>query len=292
MKLVRWAGAALGAAALTCGAIGVHAARAELSTFEPAHHAVPRPSGDTWFDSARDVDLRTPEGIVLRGWLRASTNGAAVVLVDGSDADRTQLLPEARLLSAAGYGVFVYDRPGNGESGGERFRGDELDFLRVAVDTLAAEPGMRPRGIGAYGFSSGAAFLAEAAAKDARLEGVVLAGCYTDDDEYIRHFRGASPLTGLPYLWAAQWAGITLPHPLAVVPRIAPRALFFIAGDRDATVPSDLSEKLYAAASEPRELWIVQGAAHGDYANVAGEEYARRLVAFFDRALLGRDGVR
>jgi fermentation-respiration switch protein FrsA (DUF1100 family) len=73
-----------------------------------------------------------------------------------------------------------------------------------------------------------------------------------------------------------------------MVPKIAPRALFFIVGDEDPTVPAEMSSRLYAAASEPKELWIIQGAGHGDYAQVAGAEYSRRLVAFFDRALLFR----
>jgi fermentation-respiration switch protein FrsA (DUF1100 family) len=280
-------GAVLGVIAIACAGVAVRSARAELISVAPTRAAVPRPSDDAWFDSARDVDLRTPKGVVLRGWLRGATNGGAVMLVEGSDADRRQLLPEARILSRAGYGVLVFDRPGTGESGGQKYREDELDFLRAAVDALALEPGLRPGGIGAYGFSSGAAFLAEAAARDARLQGVVLVGCYTDAREYIRHFRGRGPLSGVPALWAAEWAGFTFPDPRVRVSRIAPRALFFIAGDQDSTVPAELSTQLFAAASEPKELWIVHGAEHGEYERVAGEEFGRRLVAFFDRTLLG-----
>jgi fermentation-respiration switch protein FrsA (DUF1100 family) len=279
-------GAVLAAALLTNAFIAARAVRRELSSVTPTPHAVPRASGDAWFESAKDLDLRTPKGIIFRGWIRGSANGAAVVLVDGSDADRRQLLPEAHTLSNAGYGVLVFDRPGNGESGGQKYREDESDFLRAAVDVLASESDLRAGGIGAYGFSSGAAFLAEAAAKDTRLRGVVLAGCYAEAGEYIRHFHGQGPLSGVPALWAAQWAGFAFPHPLARVPGIAPRALFFIAGDQDSTVPAELSTQLYAAASEPKDLWIVHGAGHGEYERVAGEEFGRRLVAFFDRALL------
>jgi alpha-beta hydrolase superfamily lysophospholipase len=279
----------LGAAALTCAAIAGQSVRVELRSLHATSNAVPRVADDAWFDSVKDLDLRTPRGVVLRGWLRGSTNGAAVLLVNGSGADRRQLLPEAHLLSAAGYGVLMFDRPGNGESGGDRYRGDEADFLRVAVDTLASERSLRPGEIGGYGFSSGAAFLAEAAASDPRLRAVILAGCYTDGDEYIRHFGGRGPISGVPGLWAVEWEKATLPHPLARVPGIAPRALFFIAGDEDSIVPADLSQQLYAAASEPKELWIIHGARHGEYRQVAGDEFGRRMVAFYDRALLGHE---
>jgi uncharacterized protein len=293
MNAVRLAVAALGALALAATVIAVRAARGELASIAPTWHAVPRPAGEVWLGAAKDVSIRTPKGIVLRGWLLDSANGAAVMLVHGSGNDRTQLLPEAHILSGAGYGVLMFDLPGNGESGGQKHRGNEEDFLRLAVEMLASEPGIHSGGIGAYGFSSGAAFLAEAAAHDARLRGVVLAACYTDGDESLHYDFGRwGPLSGLPALWAARWAGVVTLHPLASVPAIGPRAVFFIAGDADSTVPPDSSERLYWVASEPRELWIVRGAVHGGYARVAGAEYARRLVAFFDRALLGLNGSR
>jgi dipeptidyl aminopeptidase/acylaminoacyl peptidase len=278
--------AAVGIGGLCAAAIAVHAARAELSSLEPTHHPVPRPPGDAWLAAATDFTLRTPKGVAIRGWRFTATNGAAVLLVHGSAADRTQLLPEARILTSAGYGVLVFDLPGNGESGGQRRRGDEQDFVRVAIDALSSSPDVSPKRIGAYGFSTGAAVLAGVAAVDTRIRGVVLAGCYTDTDEHVRHdYRRWGALSGVPALWAARWAGLVPLHPLQSVGAIAPRSLFFIAGDADPIVPWDSSQRLYAAASEPKEIWILHGVAHGRYAEGAGDEYARRLVAFFDRAL-------
>jgi fermentation-respiration switch protein FrsA (DUF1100 family) len=287
MSALRWSAVIAMAAVLACALKAGRAAKAQLASYAPSPHAVLRPAHDAFVDSARDVELRTAAGLVLHGWSGPSTNGAAIVLVSGSDADRTQLLPEADILAGAGYGVLVFDRPGVGESTGAIYTGDELAFLRVAVDALTAQPGVDGARIGGLGFSSGAAFLAEAAASDARLRGVVLAGCYTDADEYILHFRGRGPLTGYPALWAAEWAGITFPHPVARVSAFAPRSLLVVTGDGDPTVPPAMSQQLYAAASEPKELWIVKGAAHGEYERVAPRELGERLLAFFGRALLG-----
>jgi dipeptidyl aminopeptidase/acylaminoacyl peptidase len=283
----------LGVVALAAIVIAARAVRGELALIEPTPRAVARPARDAWLGAARDISLQTSKGVRLRGWLLDSANGAAVMLVHGSKADRTQLLPEAYILSTAGYGVLMFDLPGSGESGGQKRRGNEADFLRLATDWLVSQPGIRSGGIGAYGFSSGAAFLAESAAHNAQIRAVVLAGCYADAEEHIRHdFRQFGPISGMPAVWAARWAGVVNLHPLDNVTAISPRALFFIAGDADRTVPPDSSERLYSAASEPKEIWIVRGAAHGGYALVAGEEYARRLVGFFDRALLGSDGSR
>jgi fermentation-respiration switch protein FrsA (DUF1100 family) len=48
-----------------------------------------------------------------------------------------------------------------------------------------------------------------------------------------------------------------------------------------------MSERLYAAAGEPREMWLVPGAGHGDIALKQPADYERRVVGFFDRHLLG-----
>jgi pimeloyl-ACP methyl ester carboxylesterase len=277
--------AAVAATALGATAIAVRAVRAELRTFEPTHYEVPRPA-EEWLARAVDVHLATTKGVAMSGWRLPSKNGAAVVLVHGSFADRRQLLPEAQILAGAGYGVILFDLPGNGESGGERRHGAEQDFIRLALDATSAAPDVRPDRIGAYGFSGGAAVLAEVAAEDRRVRAVVLAGCYEGTDQHVRHdFRQWGALSGTPALWAARWAGMVPLYPIRAVRAIAPRPIFFLSGNRDDVVPPESVEALYGVASEPKELWVVDGATHGHYADAAGDEYARRLVAFFDRTL-------
>lgn len=109
MSALRWSAVVAMATIAACGLKAGRAARAQLASYEPTPHAVPRPAHDAFVDSARDIELHTAAGRVLRGWLGPSTNGAGVVLANGSDADRTQLLPEADILARAGYGVLVFD---------------------------------------------------------------------------------------------------------------------------------------------------------------------------------------
>ena len=47
---------------------------------------------------------------------------------------------------------------------------------------------------------------------------------------------------------------------------------------------------LYGQAVGPKYLWTVPGARHNQSVNEQPEEYGRRLVAFFDRFLAGREG--
>ena len=248
-------------------------------------YAVPRPPDEPWLAAATDVSLTAPGGETLRGWRVPSRQGAAVLLVHGGLADRRQLLPDARALAAAGYGLLMLDLPGNGESTGPKRRGVDEPFLEMAIDALATSGDVRPDRIGAYGFSGGATFLADVVARDTRVRAVVLAGCYPDTTEHVMHdYRRWGLLSEIPALLVVRWAGVTLVRPEANVATIAPRPVFFITGDADEVVPAASVERLYAAASEPKELWVVPGAAHGDYAKVSGD-YEHRLVAFFDRTL-------
>ena len=50
-------------------------------------------------------------------------------------------------------------------------------------------------------------------------------------------------------------------------------------------VPPRTCRQLFAAAGEPKELWIVPGAGHAGFAEVAPRAYAQHLIEFFSRAL-------
>jgi fermentation-respiration switch protein FrsA (DUF1100 family) len=44
--------------------------------------------------------------------------------------------------------------------------------------------------------------------------------------------------------------------------------------------------KYYAAAGEPKTIWMVRGAEHTRGIDTRPAEYEQRVIAFFDRALL------
>jgi fermentation-respiration switch protein FrsA (DUF1100 family) len=45
--------------------------------------------------------------------------------------------------------------------------------------------------------------------------------------------------------------------------------------------------KYYAAAGEPKTIWTVPGSEHTGGIDARPAEYEQRVIAFFDRALLG-----
>jgi fermentation-respiration switch protein FrsA (DUF1100 family) len=72
----------------------------------------------------------------------------------------------------------------------------------------------------------------------------------------------------------------------SVVQRIAPRPVLFIYGEHDQANVVDLTPRYYANAGRPKALWRIPGASHTGGIDLHPREYERRVVAFFDQALL------
>jgi pimeloyl-ACP methyl ester carboxylesterase len=253
--------------------------------FRPPRGRVPHPAGGAMAGLV-DIDLHTT-GAEIHGWYLASRSGALIVLLHGTGADRRQLLPEAGFLASAGYGLLMLDFPGHGESTGETTWDEgEREAVRAALD-FAVREGLARDKIGVLGFSMGSMIAIQVAAEDGRVAALVVTGAFGDPDGPIANDFGKwGFITAWPAIWMAHFEGMHSAgrRPLDLVAKIAPRPIFIIGGDKDREVTPALELALLTSAREPKRLWMIPGAHHGDYARVAGAEYGRQLVAFYDQA--------
>lgn len=259
--------------------------REEVAVFFPPRRPVAVPAAAAGVPGLADVVFPSAIG-PIHGFYVPSSNRAAVILLHGAGGDRSSLLPELRALVGRGYGVLAFDLPGHGESAGEiHWSEGERASLRAAVDWLAKRDDVDPSRIGGYGFSLGGYVLAQVAAEDERLAAIVLAGTPADPVEQVRfQHRRFWLLSQLPALFVLSRGGMDLSvRARDFVGKLAPRPVFIVQGTDDATVPGAMGPELYAAAKEPKELYVIEGAGHGGY--TAWPEYERRLTAFFDRYL-------
>ena len=60
--------------------------------------------------------------------------------------------------------------------------------------------------------------------------------------------------------------------------------LLAIHGDRDEVIDIELGRKLFAAAREPKRMWVIAGGGHNDIVEAGGQEYGRRLREFYEWA--------
>ncbi len=242
----------------------------------------------------QEVSIEAVDGTSLSAWYVPPRNGAAIALFHGYAGDRRQLTFEAVELARRGYGVLLPDTRAHGRSGGEvtthgdRERGD----ARAVLDFLAEAAGSSTP-LGLFGFSAGAAPLPAVAVEDPRVRAVVLAGCTTSAADFSRDEAGRLSWLKSPVILAVMRANGIDPDaidPLAAIPRLSPRALLIVHGERDSVVPVARARSLFAAAGEPKQLHVFSDAGHGGYGEVEPALYARLLADFFDRHLLERDG--
>ena len=61
--------------------------------------------------------------------------------------------------------------------------------------------------------------------------------------------------------------------------------LLLIAGSEDTRTPLAESKRMFDAAPEPKELWVVTGAGHVNFHRFAGSQYEERVLSFLSRSL-------
>jgi len=239
-----------------------------------------------------DVKLTTSDGLGLAGWYVPSLNGAAVIAFPG----RSGPVRHARMLVRHGYGVLLLDRRGEGDSDGDfnaRGWGGEPD-LRAAVAYLRSRPDVERGRVGGLGLSVGGEMLLQAAAHDRGLRAVVSDGAGNRSVAEHTHMPDAPPE---PLRWIAPItmetaAGIVLadrlpPPDLAdLMPRIAPRPVLLIRG-MEGNGDEALNRVYRDAGAPTTALWEIEHAGHTGGISAAAAEYERRVIGFFDRALLG-----
>jgi fermentation-respiration switch protein FrsA (DUF1100 family) len=78
--------------------------------------------------------------------------------------------------------------------------------------------------------------------------------------------------------------GVAALHPIDKV-RSNTIPKLFITGAEDKYTTLDESRALFNAAKEPKEFWVIEGAAHVDLYAVAKQEYEQRVLVFFEKLL-------
>ena len=243
------------------------------------------------------VTFAATDGIKLVGWfVPGDGNGATIVVSHGSGGNGPGTYPLVAFLNQAGYHLFLFDHRAHGQSGGKSttFGPREVRDLVGAVAYLRTRPDVNADAIGAIGCSMGSGIVIGAAAEEPAIKAVVAESAYADLGQVWDRFgyvglRNTSiswswgkPMQLATWIWTGEW--IARFKPEQIIDRISPRAVLIIHGDQDPSACTvDDARRLYQAAQQPKELWIVPGAGHCAARALYPEEYQARVVSFFDR---------
>lgn len=238
--------------------------------------------------AVEDVAFTASDGVVLHGWFVPPKNGCVVVMGHGLGETRTRFLFDAKMLARHGCGSLLFDWRAHGESGGDTATwGDreQLDFS-AAVGFAVNRPDVDPTRVVGCGFSIGASAVAIEAASDARVRGVILLAVWTSLSDEIDHKTDHfGALSRVPSRWGISRAGVDFDRvrPIDVIGKISPRPLLLVTGDADTDTPLAIEERVFAAAGEPKEMWVVHGAEHGDYQTTDPVAFEQHVVQFLER---------
>jgi pimeloyl-ACP methyl ester carboxylesterase len=292
MSRLRWA---ISAGALLLAALAgveLHYFNVGLKLCHPPRKLIKEPErrdARARLPTLRDVSFQSTDGLTLRGYYVPSVNGATVVFGHGLGENRLHFLPDAEMLARHGYGALLFDWRAHGESDGQASTwGDrEQGDFAAAVDFASRQADVLEGRIAALGFSVGASTVALEAARDQRVRAVILEAVYTSLRDEMRIRMGSrGPLSYIPAVLAMRYAGIDFSHirPIDHVTEIHPRPLLEITGRDDFDTPVPVAMRVFDAAAEPKRIWVVEGAGHGEYEKVAPAEFEAVLIAFLNDA--------
>ena len=238
----------------------------------------------------------TEADVDLAGWTIHSVHGApAVVLVHGFKSSRQEMLPWAHFIHDAGYNVLLFDTRGCGQSGGSTVGLGATEPRDISLAVEAAHDQFGTTKVAVLGISLGAGAAILAAARDSNISAVVADSAWTDQDVQLSRLsflpvgslRVPLPPYGIAAVSAIVGTDVTRSRPLEEIARISPRPILLIhsADDDNATTPVEGARMLFAAAGEPKELWIAPGGGHVGAINAFPDEYRARVLAFLGSAL-------
>jgi uncharacterized protein len=197
-------------------------------------------------------DMKTRDGLVLRSWYYAPSEGRPVIVYfPGRAGDIIKKPSHLFDLAEQGYGLMLAGYRGYGGNPGQP---SERRFYEDATDLLLQleEKEKAPGGIVLYGYSMGTG-IASYVASTARSRGVILEAPFTS-------FRDVVSFNAWP---APVWLVRTGFDTQSRIARIdAP--ILLLAGQYDSVTPPAFAEMLSSIASSVASLQILDGAGHAD----------------------------
>lgn len=247
------------------------------------------------------ITFQSGDGLTLRGWFVPSPNGPeekrTILLCHGWGDNKGDLIKMTHFLNAsAGFNLLYFDFRSHGESDGEYTTIGYLETIdfAAAMDYLRREKPWALERLGVFALSMGAAVTAVAMGDHPEPKCAVLESPFSDFRRVVRqwawnHYKiPYFPLIMITLLMLRLRVGesdVSGHSPVSNVARIAPRPLLVIGGDCDALMPVEDVRRVFAAAGEPKQLWILPEATHGKCFEAGGLEYETRVASFFKRHL-------
>jgi uncharacterized protein len=256
----------------------------------PALHGVGKPPADL---AVEVISIDRADAGDISGWFIAGDpNKAGILLLHGLRSDKAAMVERARFLSKAGYAVLLIDMQAHGETPGGYITFGYLESRDAYDGVQYLRRRMPGKPVGVLGVSlGGAASLLGVA--PLRVDALILEEVYSSIEHAVEN-RIAMRLGGFGQalapllLWQLEPRLDIATEALAPITAISavkwPVMIIGASDDRHTLLAE--TEAMFAAAPEPKTLWVVEGAEHEDLYRFLPKAYEEKVLEFFDSHLV------
>ncbi len=200
--------------------------------------------------------------------------GRVVLYLHGNASNVGANVEHANRFHRLGLSVFAIDYRGYGKSQGDFPSESQVyEDAQLAWDYLVKQRGINPNQIYIYGHSLGGAIAIDLAVRHPEAAGLIVEGSFTSTRAMVDFQKGLFWMFPIDFLLTQRFDS------LSKVDRLQMPVLF-IHGTADSVVPAQMSKKLFDAAPEPKQLYIVPDGGHTNVAQIGGAEYLQIVSQF------------
>ncbi|HEX2906837.1 MAG TPA: prolyl oligopeptidase family serine peptidase [Phototrophicaceae bacterium] len=241
-----------------------------------------------------EISFGVPQrNLTQNGYFIPATNGATLIVVPAFNGGRGSSLHYANVFHQAGFNVLTFNSRVCAAHGWISLGYQEVEDVQAAYEYLKTRPDVNPNRVGLHGFSSAGSTSLMAMPRIPELRSVSAEGGYHDYAALLGVGQAAT------FFDALYQAGVTIGYrlvtgadlnqlnPYDAIGQIGPRAVLLVYGSREVTLPgARLMLERALQNGVKADLWVVEGAGHGEYLALAPDEFVRRVVGFHEAALL------
>ena len=207
-------------------------------------------------------------------WIPAAQSDAKVLLyLHGNGINIGANVSQAYQFHQLGFSVLLIDYRGYGRSVGS-FPTEARVYQDAAAawNYLVKERQLQPSQIFLYGHSLGGAIAIDLVLQHPDAAGLIVESSFTSMREVV-DYQGRFWMFPINLILNQQFDSISKVRSLKL-------PVLFIHGTADWRVPAQMSQQLYNATPEPKQLVLVPGAGHNNVAEVAGSQYIQAVQQF------------
>jgi hypothetical protein len=222
-----------------------------------------------WGMPYEEVFFPAEDGVMLHGWWVPREGAPTLLWYHGNGGNISHRLENMKFLwDLAGVQIFIFDYREYGRSAGRISREGTYKDAAAAWRYLTVTRKILGTDIINFGRSLGTALATDMTVKEA-CRCLILESPFTNSKEMARLFA--------PFMF--DWRPKVPYDNLGKVGYVKVPVMV-VHGDQDEIIPVDMGRRVYEAAPEPKELYIIPGAHHNDTYLVGGKTYFERLKNF------------